>query len=69
MSGATTDEPMVFDDLPAMIPVCGPELDVIETYLGNLIDRLLMDAVSDGRVTPASASNPRMPVRASRPRS
>lgn len=67
-AAATTDEPIVVDDLPEMIPVIGPELDVIETYLGNLIDRLLMDAASDTAVTPTLASNPGMPIRASRPR-
>jgi hypothetical protein len=34
MSGATTDEPIVVDDLPEVLPVTGPELNVIETYLG-----------------------------------
>ena len=64
----TTDEPILVDDLPEMIPVTGPELDVIETYLGNLIDRLLMDVASDRAVTPTLASNPGMSIRASRPR-
>lgn len=66
---AATDEPVVLDDLPELIPVTGPEVDVIETHLGNLIDRLLMDAASDRTVTPAPTSCPGMPVRASRPRS
>lgn len=66
---AATDESVVLDDLPELIPVTGPELDVIETHLGNLIDRLLMDAASNKAVTPAPTSNPGMPVRASRPRS
>ncbi|MFZ5681575.1 MAG: hypothetical protein ACOY91_17650 [Pseudomonadota bacterium] len=37
----------MLDDLPEVIPVTGPELDVIETYLGNLIDQFLLDAASD----------------------
>jgi hypothetical protein len=68
-AGATADHPIVVDNLPEVIPVAGPELDVIETYLGNLIDRLLMDAASDRTATPASAFNPEMLIRASRPRS
>lgn len=53
IAGGTTDELSVLDDLPEMIPVTRAELDVIETYLGNLIDRLLMDPASDRAVTPA----------------
>lgn len=68
ITGGTIAEPSVLDDLPEVIPVTGPELDVIETYLGNLIDRLLMDAASDRAVTPTLASNPGMSIRASRPR-
>ncbi len=68
-AGATTDDPVVVDNLPAVIPVTGPELDVIETYLGHLIDRLLMHAASDSAVTPASTANPGTPIQASRPRS
>jgi hypothetical protein len=67
MSGATTDEPMVVDDLPAVLPVTRPELEVIETYLGGLIDRLLADGGS--AATPSPISNPGMPIRGSRPRS
>jgi hypothetical protein len=69
IGGGTTDEPSVLDDLPEVIPVTGPELDVIETHLGNLIDQLLLDAASDRAVTPAATSNPGMPIGASRPRS
>jgi len=47
IAGGTIDEPNVLDDLPEVIPVTGPELDVIETYLGNLIDQFLLDAASD----------------------
>lgn len=47
ITGGTIDEPNVLDDLPEVIPVTGPELDVIETYLGNLIDQFLLDAASD----------------------
>ncbi len=57
IAGGTTDEPSVLDDLPEVIPVAGRELDVIETYLGNLIDRLLIEPASDRAVTPAPASN------------
>ena len=69
MASATTDEATVVDDLSEAAPVTGSELDVIETYLGKLIDRLLVDAASDRAVTPASTSNPGMPIQASRPRS
>lgn len=47
IAGGTIDEPSMLDDLPEVIPVTGPELDVIETYLGNLIDQFLLDAASD----------------------
>lgn len=66
--GATTDEPIVVDCLAKAIPVTAHELDVIETYLGHLIDRLLIDAVSDRTATP-STFNPGTPIRAPRPRS
>ena len=68
-AGAATIEPTVVDNLPDVIPVTMPELDVIETYLGSLIDGLLADANSEGVVTPSSTPNPGMPIRASRPRS
>ena len=69
-AGAATDEPIVLDNLPEVIPVTAPELEVIETYLGNLIDRMLLDAAaSSGAVTPISMPNPGKPARASRPRS
>ena len=57
------------DNLPEVIPVTVPELDVIETYLGGLIDGLLTYADSEGAGTPSPTSNPGMPIRASRPRS
>src|SRR5665647_2454825 len=66
--GAAADEPIVLDDLPEVIPVARPELEVIETYLGGLIDRLLMDAASDRAMAPVS-TNSGKPIRASRPRS
>jgi hypothetical protein len=68
-ASATTNEPIVVEDLPEVMPVAVPELDVIETYLGGLIDGLLMDAGPEGTVTPSSTSNPGMFIRASRPRS
>lgn len=66
--GATTNEPNVVDDLAEMIPVTAPELDVIETNLGGLIDGLLTVGGSEGAGTPSSTSNPGMPIRASRAR-
>ncbi len=33
--------PQVIDNLPQSIPVLGRELDVIEVYLGALIDKML----------------------------
>jgi hypothetical protein len=35
------DGPDVVDDLPRVIPVAQHELDVIETYLGALLDDAL----------------------------
>lgn len=67
-SGATTDEPIVVDDLPEAIPVTASELAVIETYLGPLIDRLLAEAASEAAGTPSSTANSGVPARASRPR-
>jgi hypothetical protein len=54
--GAAADRPIVLDDLPGVIPVTGPELEVIETYLGGLIDRLLMDAASARAMAPVSTN-------------
>ena len=67
--GAATDEPIVLDDLPGLIPVTRRELEIIETFLGNLIDGLLLDTASDGVMKPISMPNPLKPARASRPRS
>jgi hypothetical protein len=35
------DRPAVVDDLPRRVPVSQRELDVIETYLGDLLDEAL----------------------------
>jgi len=40
-SGVVFDGPHVVDDLPQVIPVAQRELDVIETYLGALLDDAL----------------------------
>ena len=40
-SGVMFDGPDVVDDLPQVIPVAQRELDVIETYLGALLDDAL----------------------------
>ena len=40
-SGVMFDGPDVVDDLPRVIPVAQRELDVIETYLGALLDEAL----------------------------
>ena len=37
---------MVIDNLPVLIPVTVSELDAIQMYLGDLIDRLIADAIS-----------------------
>jgi hypothetical protein len=50
-------------------PTNRPWWTIIETYLGNLMDPLLVDAASDTAVTPACTSNPGMPIRAARARS
>jgi hypothetical protein len=39
--GVAFDGPHVVDDLPQVIPVAQRELDVIETYLGALLDDAL----------------------------
>lgn len=67
-SGAATDAPIVVDDLPDAIPVTAAELEVIETYLGPLIDRLLAGAASRAVGTSSSTVNQEMPGRVSRPR-
>jgi hypothetical protein len=69
MARAVTDDPSVLDNLPEMIPVTRRELEIIETFLGNLIDRLLLDAASDRAMTHFSIPNPGKPIPASRPRS
>ncbi len=53
--GATPDGPIVFDDLPEVVPVTVRELDTIQIHLGDLIDRLIADAAS------ATDSNPLPP--------
>jgi hypothetical protein len=68
-AGAATDDPIVLDNLPEVIPVTRRELEVIETFLGNLIDGLLLDAASDMAMAPLSIPNPGKPARASRPKS
>jgi len=68
-AGAATDEPIVLDNLPELIPVTGPELEVIETYLGTLIDGLMADATPASPAKPVLAANPGKPIRVSRPRS
>ena len=39
--GAARHCPEVVDDYPEIVPVTQRELDVIETYLGSLLDDLL----------------------------
>jgi hypothetical protein len=68
-AGAATDDPIVLDNLPEVIPVTRRELEVIETFLGSLIDGLLLDAASDMAMAPLSIPNPGKPARASRPKS
>ena len=46
----------VVDDLPDVVPVTAPELAVIETYLGSLLDQLLADAKASGRTAKATRS-------------
>lgn len=67
-AGAGTNDPIVLDNLPVVIPVTRRELEIIETFLGNLIDGLLLEAASDSAVT-SSIPNPGRPIRVSRPRS
>jgi hypothetical protein len=37
----TESDPIVVDDLPDIVPVGTREIDVIETYLGHLLNALL----------------------------
>jgi hypothetical protein len=66
---AATDDPIVLDNLPVVIPVTRRELEIIEIFLGNLIDGMLLEAASDSAMTPLSLPKPGKPIRASRPRS
>jgi hypothetical protein len=34
--------PKIVDDLPEAIPVLSREIDVIETYLGGLLDQMML---------------------------
>jgi len=40
-SGASRHPPQVVDNFPTVVPVTQRELDVLETYLGSLLDDLL----------------------------
>ena len=42
--GASRQRPQVVDDFPAAVPVTQRELDVLETYLGSLLDDMLKRA-------------------------
>jgi hypothetical protein len=68
-AGATTHEPVVVDDLPDVVPVIGRELEVIEVYLGTLIDGLLAEARAASAARPIPIANPGQPIRAARPKS
>jgi hypothetical protein len=39
--GASRHHPQVVDNFPTVVPVSQRELDVLETYLGSLLDDLL----------------------------
>ena len=39
--GASRQTPRVIDDFPAVVPVTQREIDVLETYLGSLLDDML----------------------------
>ena len=39
--GAKSHYPQVVDDFPAVVPVTQREIDVLETYLGSLLDDML----------------------------
>ena len=54
-NGVVTDSSVV-DDLPDVVPVTAPEMAVIETYLGSLIDQLLADAKAPRSTTKAIRS-------------
>lgn len=67
-AGTGTNDQIVLDNLPVVIPVNRRELEIIETFLGNLIDGLLLEAASDSAVTSLSIHNPGRLIRVSRPR-
>jgi len=37
----TRDYPQIVDDFPEVVPVTQRELDIIETYLGSMLDDML----------------------------
>lgn len=39
--GKISDQPKIDDDFPVVLPVTRRELDVLETYLGSLLDTML----------------------------
>jgi hypothetical protein len=67
-AAATAIEPDVVDDLPETVPVSVSELNVIETYLGSVIDNLLTGAAAEPLETPSSMTILRTPSRVSRTR-
>ena len=42
--GDSRRRPLIVDDFPAVVPVTQRELDVLETYLGSLLDDMLKRA-------------------------
>jgi hypothetical protein len=40
-ASVTRENPQIFDDFPEVVPVAQRELDIIETYLGSMVDDML----------------------------
>ncbi|MEY9387562.1 hypothetical protein ABIF93_005819 [Bradyrhizobium japonicum] len=68
-AGAKSDDPIVLDDLPELIPITVRELDTIQIYLGDLIDHLISGTVPEAVTKPISTPKPGKPARAARARS
>ncbi len=58
MSSERETGPSVVDDWPEPVPVTPAELDVIETYLGRLLDEILTPPGKQGRREPSPKPAP-----------
>ncbi|TYL86111.1 hypothetical protein [Bradyrhizobium cytisi] len=65
----TSDDPVVLDDLPELVPITTAELDTIQFYLGDLIDRLIADAAASTETKSVSVPKARKQAGIPPPRS